>query len=229
MKIKELCILIFLWLFFLFPFHPHAYSVEVNTKAPFFKVHSGDDQEVTRDILKGKVLSVLYETKEVVEKNRPLKTALKNYYQTMPEDMKTQYARVPVVKCSPASWPIIKIWKYKLKENSKKEGITLYGDWDGKMFTDYGMKDNESNFVIIDKKGFIRYRAAGKIEDEEIKKIIELLKNLLKESYPIVGKREFPHKIFNSQSSFVIVPLSESGYTSELLCRANLLLPHRAS
>jgi predicted transcriptional regulator len=50
------------------------------------------------------------------------------------------------------------------------------------MFTDYGIKDNESNFVIIDKKGFIRYRAAGKIEDEEIKKIIELLKSLLRES-----------------------------------------------
>ena len=69
-----------------------------------------------------------------------------------------------------------------VKENSKKEGITLYGDWDGKMFTDYGMKDNESNFVIIDKKGFIRSRAAGKIEDEEIKKIIDLLNKLLEES-----------------------------------------------
>lgn len=100
----------------------------------------------------------------------------------MPEEIKTQYARVPVVKCFPVSWPIIKVWKYKLKENSKKEGVTLYGDWDGKMFTAYGMKDNESNFVIIDKKGFIRYRAAGKIEDEEIKKIIEFLTNLLKES-----------------------------------------------
>jgi len=50
------------------------------------------------------------------------------------------------------------------------------------MFADYGMKDNESNFVIIDKKGFIRYRAAGKIEDEEIKKIIELLNKFLDES-----------------------------------------------
>ncbi|MBP1709545.1 MAG: hypothetical protein H6Q47_78 [Deltaproteobacteria bacterium] len=159
-----------------------AYSFDVNTPAPFFRLKTADDQEITRDILKGKVLSVLYETKEVVEKNRPLKNALKNYYQIMPEDMKTRYARLPVVKCFPVSWPIIKIWKYKLNENSKKEGITLYGDWDGKMFADYEMKDNESNFVIIDSKGFIRYRAAGKIEDEEIKKISELLTNLLKEN-----------------------------------------------
>jgi hypothetical protein len=180
MKKFFILILVGFPLFFPVSFPTHAY--DMNTPAPFFRLKTGDDQEVTRDILKGKVLSVLYETKEVVEKNRPLKTALKNYSQTMPEDMKIQYARVPVVKCFPVSWPIIKIWQYKLKENSKKEGITLYGDWDGKMFTDYGMKDNESNFLIIDKKGFIRYRATGKIEDEEIKKIIELLNKFLDES-----------------------------------------------
>jgi len=180
MKKFFILILVGFPLFFPVSFPTHAY--DMNTPAPFFCVRTGDEQELTLDMLKGKVLSVWYETKEVVEKNKTLKNALKNFYLTMPEDIKTQYARVPVIKCSPASWPIIKIWKYKLKENSKKEGITLYGDWDGKMFTDYGMKDNESNFVIIDKKGFIRYRAAGKIEDEEIKKIIELLNKLLEES-----------------------------------------------
>jgi predicted transcriptional regulator len=165
-------------LFFLFP----AYGFEDHTPAPFFCVRTADDQALNLDMVKGKVLTVWYETKEVVEKNKTLKNALKNFYREMPEDIKMRYTRVPVVKCFPVSWPIIKIVKYKLKENSKKEGITLYGDWDGKMFADYGMKDNESNFVIIDKKGLIRYRAAGKIEDEEIKNIIELLKNLLKES-----------------------------------------------
>jgi predicted transcriptional regulator len=175
-------------LFFLFLVPPPGFAS--NIPAPFFCVRTGDDQELNLDMLKGKVVSVWYETKEVVEKNKTLKNALKNFYLTMPENLKAQYARVPVIKCSPAPWPIIKIWKYKLQENSKREGITLYGDWDGKMFTDCGMKDNESNFVIIDKKGFIRYRAAGQIKDEEIKKIIELLENLLKESYPNGDKRE---------------------------------------
>lgn len=179
---KKFFILFLVNFLFFFAVFFSAYSFDVKTPAPFFRVKTGDDQELNRDMLKGKVLSVLYETKEVVEKNRPLKNALKNYYQTMPEDMKTRYARVPVIKCFPAQWPIIKIWKYKLSENSKKEGITLYGDWDGKMFADYEMKDNESNFLIIDKKGFIRYRATGKIENEEIKKIIELLNKFLDES-----------------------------------------------
>lgn len=62
------------------------------------------------------------------------------------------------------------------------------------MFTDYGMKDNESNFVIIDKKGLIRYRAAGKIEEEETRKIIEILQNLLNESQPNGDKKEYSTK-----------------------------------
>jgi predicted transcriptional regulator len=167
-------------LFLFFSFSSPA--LDTNTPAPFFQVKTGDDQEITSDMLKGKVFSLWYETKDVAEKNKPLKTALKSFYQIMPDDLKTGYARVPVVKCFPVSWPITKILKYKLKENSKIEGVTIYGDWDGKMFADYGMTDNESNLLLIDKKGFIRYRAAGKIEDEEIKKIIELLTKLLKES-----------------------------------------------
>jgi predicted transcriptional regulator len=83
--------------------------------------------------------------------------------------------KLPVINCSSAFWPFTGIWKSKLSENSKKEGTTIYGDWDGKMFSDYKMKDKESNVVIIDKIGIIRYIISGKVEDEEINKIKELL------------------------------------------------------
>ena len=48
------------------------------------------------------------------------------------------------------------------------------------MFSDYKTKDKESNVVIIDKKGIIRYFTAGKVENKEINKIKELLKSLWK-------------------------------------------------
>jgi predicted transcriptional regulator len=159
-----------------------VYGMEVGAEAPFFKVKTGDGQALTLDTLRGKVVSLFYETREVVEKNRLLKEALKKFFREQPAQTEAQFASIPLVNCSEAVWPITKIWQFKLKENSQKEGLTIYGDWDGKMFADFGMTDNESNFLLIDKKGFIRYRAAGKIEEEETKKIIELLTNLLKES-----------------------------------------------
>jgi predicted transcriptional regulator len=89
--------------------------------------------------------------------------------------------RLPVINCSSAFWPISEIWKSKLREDTKKEGLTVFGDWDGKMLSAYRMKEKESNFVIVDKKGIIRYFFSGKIEDNEIAKIKGLLKELIHE------------------------------------------------
>jgi len=156
-------------------------SAEVGARAPFFRVKSGDDKELTLDMLQGKVISLIYESREVVEKNRKLKDALKAFFHQQPNSANALVERVAVVNCSSASWPIIKLWRHKLKENSEKEGIIIYGDWDGKMLADYGMNDNESTYVIIDQEGIIRYFVSGHIEDEEIQNIITLLANLMPE------------------------------------------------
>jgi predicted transcriptional regulator len=159
-----------------------ASSIQVGASAPFFSVKSGDDKVLTLDMLQGKVVSLMYETREMVEKNRPLKNALKEFFHQQPNSVNEQISRLPVINCSSASWPIIKLWRHKLKENSKKEGLTIYGDWDGKMLGDYGMQDNESNYIIIDKQGIVRYFASGKIEDNEIQNILALLTALIEEN-----------------------------------------------
>jgi len=67
-----------------------------------------------------------------------------------------------------------------VRHHSKRVGITLYGDWDGRMARDYQMKENESNFLIIDRKGIIRYVSFGRITDEqfqEIEKLLDILVN----------------------------------------------------
>lgn len=153
-------------------------AIKIGTDAPPFRVKSGDDKELTLDMIKGKAIVIFCETKDVVEKNRQLKDELNKFYNDQPKTVKELIVRLPIINCSGAFWPFTGIWKSKLKENSKKEGMTIYGDWNGKVFSDYKMKDNESNVVIIDKKGIIRYIASGKVGDEGINKIKELLKEI---------------------------------------------------
>ena len=43
------------------------------------------------------------------------------------------------------------------------------------MFKEYGMKAEDSNFLIIDKQGIIRYSATGKIDPGQFDRIKELL------------------------------------------------------
>lgn len=165
-----------LWL--LLPDVSIAEGVNLGILAPYFKVKSGDDKTLTLDMIKGKVIVMFYETKDVVRRNRELKEELNKFYSNQPDEVKEFIVKLPVINCSSAFWPFTEIWKRKLRENSKRKGITIYGDWDGKMFSDYKMKDNESNVLIIDKKGIIRYITSGKVEDMEINKIKELLKEI---------------------------------------------------
>lgn len=153
---------------------------KIGKKAPSFKVKSGDGKVLTPDKLKGKILVIFYETKEVVEKNRALKKALNELARDprFPSDVSLG---MPIVNCSGAFWPFTRIWRSKLKENSKKEGLTIYGDWDGKMFTDYKMKNHESNVLVIDKNGIIRYSKAGKIDSKGITEIKDMLRKLASE------------------------------------------------
>lgn len=139
-------------------------GLKIGTEAPSFKVKSGDDKILTLDMIKGKVTVIFYETKDVVEKNRQLKDALNKFYNEQPDTVKKLIVRLPIINCSGVFWPFTGIWRGKLRDNSKKEGITIYGDWNGKMFSDYKMKDKESNVVIIDKKGIIRYITSGKVK-----------------------------------------------------------------
>ncbi len=158
-----------------------AEGAAIGSRAVFFEVRSGDDKIVNLDMVRGKVVVMFYETKDVILENRNLKNELKRFYEEQTEADKERVVRLPVINCAEASFPFTGIWKSKLRENSKKEGITIYGDWKGKMEADWNMKHGASNVLIIDKKGIVRYFSSGMVEYDGINKTKELLKRLLAE------------------------------------------------
>ncbi len=152
-------------------------------QAPEFTVTSGDGAEMTLRKLSGTVITIFYETKakEIIEKNRVLKNELNLFYSGQTDGIKRSISRIAIVDCRKAAWPFTGIWKSTLVENSKKEGIIIYGDWDGTFAKKYNVMDEETNFLIIDKKGIVRYSKAGQIEKNEFYKIKTLLTKLSEE------------------------------------------------
>ena len=57
-----------------------AASGLIGSPAPYFRVQSGDDKELTLDMIKGKVIAIFYETKDIVENNQRLKDELNKLY-----------------------------------------------------------------------------------------------------------------------------------------------------
>jgi hypothetical protein len=150
------------------------------SKAPEFTVKSGDDSEMTLKKLEGTVVTIFYEAKDkaIVEKNRHLKDELNRFFAEQTDVVKGKISRVAIIDCRGASWPFKGIWEGKLRESSIKEGLTIYGDWDGDFAGKYQVVKDESNFIIIDKKGIVRFARVGRIDDAEIPAIENLIKLL---------------------------------------------------
>ncbi len=143
--------------------------------APNFLVESGDNRKLSLDMVRGRVVVLFYESRHVIKKNIELKDELKRLYRAQPEEIKQAILRLVVIDCSEAVWATLPIWKSQLRANSHKEGFTIYGDWDRTMFKDYCLKAEDSNFLIIDKQGFIRYSAVGKVDPSQFDRIREIL------------------------------------------------------
>ena len=144
--------------------------------APSFSLVSGNNKKLTLDMLRGKVVVLFYATRDTVEVNDDLQHYLDTLYAAQPQNIQNQIFRLLVVNAMEAT--AVTTWKEKLNETSAKLKVTIYGDWTGGMFAAYRMRDNDSNFVIIDKKGIVRFAASGKIANSRFEAIKKLLLEL---------------------------------------------------
>jgi predicted transcriptional regulator len=158
-----------------------AASGLIGSAAPYFRVQSGDGEELTLAMIKGKVAAIFYQNKDIMDANKRLKDELNKLYYEQTEIVKDVLVRLPIIDCSDAFWLFRGIWKRRLREYSKKEGVVIYGDWNGKMSSDYKMKAGVSNVVIIDKSGIIRFFSSGEVKPKEINGVKELLTALARE------------------------------------------------
>jgi hypothetical protein len=154
-------------------------GLQVGDRAPDFEVESGDGMKMTGEMIRGKVAVIFYETKDVTRKNADMKDRLNELYDTQSRRVQQEIIRLPVFNCSRVIWPLTLAWKKALRKHSKRVGVTLYCDWDGRMFRDYRMSDNESNCLMIDKRGTVRFSVSGRITEQQFKRMEELLDQLV--------------------------------------------------
>jgi hypothetical protein len=112
----------------------------------------------------------------VVDKNKKFKDRVLDYLSG--NNKSSAVAIVPVINCFNYPWPFNKFCITKVQENGRTLGIRLYDDRSGRMYEDVGIRDNESNVFVVDKKGVISYCKAGILNDKEIDQIMKLIQKL---------------------------------------------------
>jgi len=158
-----------------------AYGLKTGSLAPDFRVSSGEGKALSAKDIQGKAAGIFYETIDTVKQNIQLKAALGKYYDAEPEAVKKVIVRLPVINCAKVFLPLRGIYRSEFRKHSALEGITIYADWTGKMFADYNIQEGASNVFLIDKKGVVRYYSFGKIEPQEVTKVVDLFKKLVEE------------------------------------------------
>ena len=129
-----------------------------------FEVESGDGQKLSHRDLTGGVAVIMYERKEDVEKNRPLKDAL-NRLAKRQAGRAARWKAVPIVDTSSDNFITRPIWRRQLRKNSAKEGLTIYGDWDGTAAKALQVDRRDVNVLVTDSKGTVRYASVEKLSN----------------------------------------------------------------
>ncbi len=158
---------------------PPDMGLQTGAKAPYFRVQSGKNRVLTSHHVKGRVTIIFYESKDHVKRNWNLKAFLLNLKKNHADKYQKEVSGLFIINCRRA-WPFAKVWKVVMHRSSLREGLTIYGDWSGKMYRDYQMKDNASNIVIIDKNGIVRYIVRGQLTPRKTAGVKLLLSRLLK-------------------------------------------------
>jgi hypothetical protein len=68
--------------------------------APNFMVQSGDNQKLSMDMIRGKVVVLFYESRDAIRKNIELKNELKRLFGAQPANVQNDIFRLVVVDCS---------------------------------------------------------------------------------------------------------------------------------
>ena len=70
--------------------------------------------------------------------------------------------------------------KGKYTRDFQKDPASILLDWDGTIFTSYGLVKDVANIIVIDKKGYVRYLYSGSAERTAVEQLFRELDQSLK-------------------------------------------------
>ncbi|MHB8829799.1 MAG: YtfJ family protein [Syntrophales bacterium] len=153
-----------------------AAGLKVGEKAPDFKLKDSTGKEYSLDHpqFKGKVLYIAYVDPDEKDTNNHVEDALKKEKDAGGLD-KTRYEGFGVVNLKASAMPNFLI-KAAIKSKQKKTGAVIILDYEQAILKSWGLKDDSSEIVILDKERICRFISSGKLPQDELAKMINIIK-----------------------------------------------------
>jgi predicted transcriptional regulator len=153
-----------------------AAEFKVGDKAPDFKLKDSTGKEYSLDHpqFKGKVLYIAYVDPDEKDTNNHVEDALKKEKDSGGLD-KTRYEGFGIVNLKASMMPNFLI-KSAIKSKQEKTGAIIILDLDYTILNQWGLKNDSSDVVVLDKERICRYVYNGKLPQEELTKMIQIIK-----------------------------------------------------
>jgi uncharacterized protein len=153
-----------------------AAELKVGDKAPGFKLKDSTGKEYSLDHpqFKGKVLYIAYVDPDEKDTNNHVEDALKKEREAGGLD-KTRYEGFGIVNLKASGLPNF-IIKASIKSKQEKTGAIILLDYDYAILNLWGMKDDSSDVVVLDKERICRYVHYGKLPPQELARMIGIIK-----------------------------------------------------
>ena len=151
-------------------------ELKVGDRAPDFTLQDPTGKTYTLEApeFRGKVLSIFYVDPDESDMNEHVSEALKKAADDKILD-RTYYKGFGITNLK-ATWKPNVIIKGIVKSKQEKYDTTILLDYDFTILNLWGLQNDSSNLVVLDKERICRYLYKGKIPDTETARIIALIK-----------------------------------------------------
>jgi len=153
-----------------------AAELKVGDKAADFQLKDSMGKEYSLDHpqFKGKVLYIAYVDPDEKDTNNHVEDALKKEKESGALD-KTRYEGFGIVNLKASLMPNFLI-KSAIKSKQEKTGAIIIQDLDYTILNLWGLKNDSSDVVVLDKERICRYVYNGKLPAEELAKMLRIIK-----------------------------------------------------
>jgi uncharacterized protein len=153
-----------------------AAGLKVGDKASDFKLKDSTGTEYTLQDAKfqGKVLYIAYVDPDEKDANNHVEDALKKDKASGALD-KDRYEGFGIANLKATALPNFLIKKL-IKSKQEKTGAIVLLDYDYTILNQWGLKNDSSDVVVLDKERICRYIYNGKLPQEELAKMLAIIK-----------------------------------------------------
>ncbi len=152
----------------------HAVPKE-GASAPNAKLEDADGRVAELKSFAGRPILIVYEDRDSAKQNETLKSELASL--ASGDQYKAKIALAAVADVSSYDfWPAKGFVKDAIRDESKKQGTTIYCDWTGAFRNAYQLRRGVSNVVLVGKDGRVLFAAEGTVRAADRKRLLALLR-----------------------------------------------------